>query len=310
MRTTIPPSEVQKAASLRFEKVRAARLSVLSNSFLVIAKLIIGLYMGSVAVISEAIHSATDLIAAIIAFVAVRASDAPPDELHPYGHGKVESISGVGEALLIIAAGCYILFEAVRALITGKQSENLGWGVSVMAASAVINFFVTRYLFHVARKTDSLALEADAHHLNVDVWTSVGVAIGLTLAWITGLWWLDPAVALFIAAFILWTGGQIFRNAFAPLLDERLPPHEIDSIIGIMNSHPEVLDWHQLRTRKSGSLRHMDVHIQVDDDMSLRDAHQLTEELEDQMRDALPNMSVLIHTEPYEEERRHREAAH
>lgn len=299
--------EVEFAASLRREKVRAARLSIFSNGFLVVVKLIIGLYMGSVAVISEAIHSATDLLAAVIAFVAVRASDAPPDEQHPYGHGKMESVSGVGEALLIIGAGGYILFEAVRALMTGRMSDNFGWGIAVMAASAVINTFVARYLFRVAKKTDSLALEADAEHLNVDVWTSVGVAVGLTLAWLTGIHWFDPAVALIIAAFILWTGGRIFIHAFAPLLDERLPPDEVEQIKAIIRANPEILDWHKLRTRKSGSRRFVDVHIQVDDDMSLRDAHQLTEDLEDQLRAVFPNLSVLTHTEPYEEEKRHHE---
>ena len=289
------------------KKMRAARFSVFSNALLVIIKLAMGLYMGSVAVLSEAIHSATDLLAALIAFVALRTADAPPDEEHPYGHGKVESISGVSEALLIVGAGGYILYEAVRALLYGKQAENLGWGIVVMAGSALVNTFVARYLFRVAKETDSIALEADGHHLSADVWTSLGVAVGLGLAWITGLHWLDAAVAGLIALFILWTGARVFLSAFAPLLDERLPARELRQIETILSGSPAVLDWHKLRTRKSGSRRFVDVHIQVDDDMSLRDAHQFTEDLEDQMRAVLANLSVIIHTEPYEEEKRHHE---
>ena len=298
-------TETQPAAALMREKVGAARLSVFSNAALVIVKVAIGLFTGSVAVISEAIHSATDLLAATIAFLAVRVADTPPDVEHPYGHGKMESVSGVGEALLIVGAGGYILFEAIRAFLTGKQAQNLGWGIAVMGVSALVNTFVARYLFRVAKKTDSIALEADGHHLSADTWTSLGVAVGLGLAWLTGLHWLDSVVAGLIALFILYTGGRVFLNAFAPLVDERLPANEVKQIESILAAHPEVLDWHELRTRKSGSRRFLDVHIQLEDDMSLRDAHQLTEDLEDQLRTILPNLSVLIHMEPYEEEKRH-----
>jgi cation diffusion facilitator family transporter len=288
-------------------KLRAAQLSVLSNTLLVLLKLGVGLWIGSVAVLSEAVHSGTDLVAAFVAFFAVRASDAPPDERHPYGHGKMESVSGVAEAVLILVAGTYIVAEAVRALIHGRESEHVGWGVGVMTLSALLNVFVARQLFRVARATDSIALEADAHHLSIDVWTSVGVVIGLALVWGTGLHLFDPLVALAVAFFILRTGWRILRGAFSPLLDEQLPPQEVRAVEAIMANHQQILGWHKLRTRKSGSQRHVDVHIQVDDDMSLKDAHRLTEELEDAMRDALPNLSVMIHTEPYEEEMRHHE---
>lgn len=293
------------AESQATEKIKAARLSIISNSVLVCLKLGVGLSIGSVAVISEAIHSATDLVASIIAFFAVRASDAPPDTEHPYGHGKMESVSGVGEALLILLAGGYIIFESVRALLSHRESEHVGWGIGVMVFSALVNIFIARYLFHVARTTDSLALEADAHHLNIDVWTSVGVVVGLALVAITGNHLFDPIVALLVALFILKTGWDILKRAFAPLVDERLPEAEIRRVEEVMINNPDILGWHKLRTRKAGSHRHIDVHIQVDDDMSLRDAHQLTEDLEDDIRAALPNVHVVIHTEPFEEEKRH-----
>lgn len=287
------------------DKVAAARLSVISNTALVVVKLIVGLSTGSVAVLSEAVHSATDLTAALIAFFTVRVSDAPPDKDHPYGHGKLESISGVVEALLILAAGVYIVYEAANALMQQRKPESVGWGIAVMALSAGVNTFVARRLFAVARRTDSLALEADAHHLSIDIWTSLGVVAGLALVGITGIPQFDAIVALIVACFIIRTAFDLTRNAVAPLLDSVLPESEVRAVEDLMAEDRRILSWHKLRTRKSGSQRHIDVHIQVDDDMSLRDAHRLTEELEDQMRELLPNVEVMIHTEPYEEEMRH-----
>jgi cation diffusion facilitator family transporter len=298
------------AISGQNEKVRAARLSVISNTLLVALKLVVGLSIGSVAVISEAAHSATDLMAALIAFYAVRAADAPPDEDHPYGHGKVESLSGAIEALLIVGAAFYILYEAIRAITSGhgnKDTSQVGWGIAVMGLSAIVNTLIARHLFKVARKTDSIALEADAHHLSVDVWTSVGVVVGLALVWIIGLPIFDSLVAIVVALFILKTGYDIIRASTLPLVDARLPEEEIRLVEATMKSDPRILGWHKLRTRKAGSQRHIDVHIQVDDEMSLKEAHRLTEELEDRMRAALPNVEVMIHTEPYEEEMRHHE---
>ncbi len=294
-------------AALGGEKIAAAKLSVLSNTFLVVLKLTVGLMIGSVAVISEAVHSATDLIAALIAYFAVRASTAPPDEKHPYGHGKVESVSSMAEALLVVAAGVYIVIEAVQALQQDQHKPALGWGIAVMALSAVINTVVARRLFSVARRADSAALEADAHHLSIDVWTSLGVVIGLGLVALTGWRWLDPLVGILVAVFIFLTGWQIASRALLPLLDVRLPESELRAITAVLDDDPRILSWHKLRTRKSGAQRHIDVHIQVDDGLSLRDAHELTEELEDQMRDTLPNVEVMIHTEPYEEEQRHQQ---
>lgn len=287
------------------EKVRAARLSVFSNSLLVLLKLMVGLSIGSVAVLSEAVHSATDLIAAVLAFFAVRASDAPPDTRHPYGHGKLESVAAVIEAILILAAGGYIIQHSVRALFDATPAQETGWGLAVMGFSALVNTLVARYLMRVAQRTESVALKADAHHLSIDVYTSLGVMSGLALVAMTGRSFFDPLVALLVAGFILKTGWDVLSAAFAPLVDERLPESEVRAVETLMDQHPEVLGWHKLRTRQSGSQRHIDVHIQVDDDMTLRDAHRVTEELEDQMRATLPNAHVMIHTEPFEEEMRH-----
>ena len=162
-------------------KVRAARLSVLSNSLLIAIKVIVGILSGSVSILSEAIHSFMDLLAALISFFSVRISDTPADERHPYGHGKFENISGVIEAILIFIASGWIIFEAIRKMLHPHEIEKIGLGIVVMAISATVNFFVSRKLYKVAKSMDSIALEADALHLKVDVYTSLGVAAGLFL---------------------------------------------------------------------------------------------------------------------------------
>ncbi|TLN13757.1 cation transporter, partial [bacterium] len=205
------------------EKIRAARISILSNSLLVGIKLTVGILMGSVAVLSEAVHSGIDLFASMVACYAVGKAGKPADERHPYGHGKWENVSGVVEAVLILLAALYIIYEAVIRLRHGATVEHLGLGTAVMALSAVVNWFVSRYLFRVAKKTDSIALEADAWHLRADVYTSAGVLAGLGLIALTGLKLLDSIAAIAVAMLILKTSIDLTRNAVADLFDVRLP---------------------------------------------------------------------------------------
>lgn len=292
-------------------KTRAAQLSVGSNALLVLLKLVVGLLTGSVGVLSEALHSATDLLAATIAYIAVRVSDTPPDADHPYGHGKIESISGLVEAFLIFVASLFIIYEAVQKLHSPAQHVPLiGLGLAVMTFSAIVNLLVSAHLRRVARQTDSLALEADARHLRTDIFTSVGVAIGLLLVRLTGQTWFDPVTALFVSLLILHTAYGLLHEALHPLLDARLPIEEEAAIQEILETHPDVLSYHKLRTRKSGSQRYADVHVQIDDNCTLIQAHSLTEELEDQIRAGLTGVNISIHIEPYHDELRHQQEAH
>jgi len=295
----------------RKRKRGAAALSIASNSLLVLLKLVVGFWSGSVSVLSEAIHSLTDLVASAIAFVSVRASDAPPDEEHPYGHGKAESISGLLESLLIFGAAVYIVWESVAKLRDpAGHAPKVDMGLAVMGVSALANVFLSGYLHRVARETDSHALEADAQHLRIDVWTSAGVFVGLALTRLTGHSWFDPITALLVALLIFGTAYQLTRNALHLLMDVRLPAEEEAAIQEILETEPRVLGYHKLRTRKSGSHRHVDVHVQVADESTLIQAHALTEELEDRIRETLPATSINIHIEPYHAEMRHQEEAH
>lgn len=282
-------------------KVNIARLSIASNSFLIVMKVIVGVISGSVSIISEAIHSSMDLIAALIAFFAVRVSDNPPDSRHPYGHGKVENISGVIEALLILVAAIWIIIEAIRKL-AGEDSrlESLWIGSIVMAISAVINWLVSRRLYKVARLTNSIALEADALHLKTDVYTSAGVAAGLLLIVLTDIYWLDPVIALLVALFIIRESFVLLKRAFFPLLDTAWGDDEIDILkdrLTRMN-----VNFHDLRTRHSGNYRFIDIHIEVPEDISVRSAHKYCDLIEDELAAAFQNLSVTIHVEPVETE--------
>lgn len=290
-------------------KAVAALVSVLSNLLLTLAKVVAAILSGSISVLSEAVHSAGDVVASLLAFASVRVSDRPADPEHPFGHGKVESFAGLAEALLLIGAAGYVGWEAVHRLSHGRTIE-VDIGLWVVGGTAVWNVFVGRYLSRVAKETDSEALAADAAHITADVVTSMGVFIGLALVKITNNPIYDPIVALMLTAWILWMAGKIAYTSFSLLIDTALPADEVELIADIIRTHPRVLDWHQLRTRKSGSHRHADVHVLVDDNLSLVESHRIAEEIEDRVRSSLPNVSINIHMEPYLLEKMHRRDVH
>jgi cation diffusion facilitator family transporter len=280
-------------------KVRAARLSVASNMLLVTLKLAVGVAIGSVGVISEAVHSAVDLLAALIALVSVRVSSLPADREHSYGHGKVENLSALVEGGLILLAAAWIAVEASRKLMGGHVGTEVAAGVAVMALSAAANWGVSGYLFRVARAEDSMALEADALHLRTDVWTSLGVFGGLLGARLTGLWWLDPATALAVAVLIAKAGWDLCREALYPLTDARLPAEEEQEIVRLIEQHRgRFVEYHDLRTRRSGPVRHVDFHLVVGGESPLVEVHRLCDEIEAAITARFPAAHVLIHPEP------------
>lgn len=278
-------------------KVSVARLSIISNTSLIIIKIVAGILSGSVSIISEAIHSSMDLIAAIIAYFSVRVSDNPPDSRHPYGHGKIENISGVIEALLIFIAAIWIIFEAVKKLMGGPiELDSIGIGSAVMLTSAIVNILVSKKLYKVARATNSVALEADALHLKTDVYTSLGVAAGLGLIMITGIKWLDPAVAIAVAGFIIFESYSLLNRAFSPLLDTAWQDEDIEKLE--IRLKDLKVNYHDLRTRISGNYLFIDLHIQIPEDVSVGDAHRYCDRIENELTSAYRNLNVTIHVEP------------
>jgi cation diffusion facilitator family transporter len=279
------------------KKVRTARLSIISNSCLIIMKLFAGIFSGSVSILSEAIHSAMDLLAAIIAFFSVKVSDSPPDARHPYGHGKYENVSGVIEAVLIFIAAIWIIYEAIHKIIApATVVENLGIGTLVMGLSAITNFFVSRRLYKVAKETDSIALEADALHLKTDVYTSIGVAAGLLLLWLTGWQFLDPAIAIAVAMLILKESYVLLKNAYSPLMDVSLSDDEV--LIFKEEMTRRGLLFHNLKTRKSGHFRFADLHLELPENMELKEVHRICDEIESVLSTKLKNLEINIHVEP------------
>ena len=282
-------------------KVKAARLSLFSNSTLIIIKLIVALATGSVSIISEAIHSTMDLLAATIAFFSVKISDKPADDIHPYGHGKVENISGVIESLLILAASALIIIEAIKKLIVPGNVESIILGFIVMFISSAINFMVSRKLYKIAKQEDSIALEADALHLKADVYTSLGVGIGLLLIWITKLHFLDPIIAILVAIFILKEAIKLLVSSFNPLLDVKLSSDEIEIIKNSINKFSSIYcNYHNFKTRKSGRDRYIELHLVFPENMRIKDAHDVCDKIENDIKESLNHSQIMIHLESSE----------
>lgn len=286
--------------NVQLRKTRAALLSIASNTILVALKLFVGIMMYSVSVISEAIHSALDLVAALIAFLSVRESGKPPDDKHRFGHGKIESVAGTIEAILIFAAAAYIIYEAGRKLHARHFFiEELDIGAMVMGISAMANFFVSRYLMRVSEETDSIALKADALHLRTDVYTSVGVLVGLVAIRFSGVAIIDPIIAIAVALMIIKASYDLTRTAMGNLLDVRLPDEEEKIIHETLDQSGDYfVEYHKLRTRKSGNVRYIDMHLVISKATSLKDSHDLSHMIADKIRSRLPESQVLVHMEP------------
>ncbi len=278
----------------------AAGLSIASNALLIALKLAAGAITGSIAIVTEAVHSLIDLVASVVAYVSVRKADEPADAEHPYGHEKVESLAATIEGMLILLGAGVIVYEATRQLVSGAAVERLGVGIAVMAFSVFANLGVSAVLSRQAKAHESPALESDAAHLRTDALTSAGVLFGLALVQVTGNAAFDPITALVVATAIVWAGIRIIRRSSGVLVDETLPEAELDRIEAAIAAArtPEVAGYHKLRARRAGSRRHIDLHVQYRSGTSLELAHELAHRMRDSIEAEIPNSEVLIHVEP------------
>ncbi len=281
-------------------KLRTATLSVASNSALILLKVIAGTVTGSVAILTEAIHSSIDLVASIVALVSVRKAGEPADESHRYGHAKLENLAAAIEGILILVGSAVIGFEAIRRLASHGRIHTVGLGIAVVAFSVLVNLVVSTVIARNARVTESAALEGDAAHLRTDAITSMGVLVALALVRLTGAQWLDPAIALVVAAAILFTGVRLLSRSGRVLVDEALPAEEVAIIRGAIEELAPrgVVGYHELRTRRAGSRRYVDLHVQFREGTSLEDAHLTAHKLQDLIGARLGDADVLIHLEP------------
>lgn len=290
------------AASGRITKPRAAAVSIASNSSLIALKLAAAAITGSVAILSEALHSMIDLIASVVAFVSVRKADEPADVDHPYGHEKVENVGAAIEAMLILVGAGVIVYEAANRLSSGAEVDQLGLGIAVIAFAALANVGVSRFLSRQAKRQNSPALAGDAAHLGTDAFTSAGVLLGLLLVQITGANAIDSIVAILVAGVIVVTGVRLLRQSTGVLVDEAPPPEEMDrveaAIARARDEAPEVIGYHKLRARTTGRRTYVDMHVQFAEGTTLEHAHEVAHRLRDAIESDLGDAEVLIHVEP------------
>lgn len=300
------PDPIPDKESLDRLKAQTARLSVISNTGLVLMKFVVGFAIGSVSIISEAIHSSMDLIAAVIAFFSVRKSAEPPDAAHAFGHGKFEDISGLVEALLIFVAAVLIIKEALTKLL-GEPTEAMNGdlliaGIAVMGISALANWYVSHRLFSVAKQSESIALESDAWHLRTDVYTSLGVFLGLILIRLTGIAIFDPLFALGVAVVIMKAAYDLTIRSFSDLIDHSLPDEDNERIQKIICEHAsDYAGFHGLRTRRSGPEVFIEFHLVMPGGITVLQSHDFADHLEDDLRLEYPRSNITIHIEPCSE---------
>lgn len=280
-----------------------AKLSLIVVIGLVLLKVVVAVVTGSISITAQAVDSFLDLFAVAVTFFAVIIANRPADEEHPFGHGKVENIAAIVQAVLIFTAGGLVIYVAVRRVIVGSTVELTEAGIGVMLVSIVASLLLSRYMLKVSRLTDSIALEANARNIAADVYTAGAVLVGLVAVRLTGLSILDPIVALAVALLILKAAYDVLSRSFGGLIDVRLPEVE-ERVIreSITECGGVVVDFHQLRTRKVGSQRQIDLHLVMPKDVSLEGAHRICDQLEYDIADRLRHTNVIIHVEPCSED--------
>jgi cation diffusion facilitator family transporter len=257
---------------------------------------------GSVGLLSDALESFVNLAGALMALAMLSLAATPADENHAYGHGKAEYFSSAFEGFLILLAAVSIAYAAAQRLLSPQPLEAVGIGLAVSVAASLINLATARILLGVGRQYKSITLEADAHHLLTDVWTSVGVIAGVGLVWLTGWLWLDPLIALLVAANIVWTGWQLLRRSASGLMDVAMPADERAAIEALLDTYrSQGLDFHALRTRQAGTRAFVTLHVLVPGGWTVQQGHDWSERIEADIRLALPHTHVTTHLEPRED---------
>lgn len=282
---------------------RAMLLSIGASLVTMALKFTAYFVTGSVGLLSDAAESLVNLATALIAYAALAISDRPPDEEHTYGHDKVQYFSSGAEGTLILVAAATIIYTAVQRLLNPAPLERLGVGAGIALAASGVNLVVAQVMLRVAKKHDSIAVEADAHHLMTDVWTSVGVVVGVALVGLTGWLWLDPLIAIAVALNIVWMGVSLIRRSVQGLMDYALPPEEVAEVQqAIADVAGPDTPYHGLRSRKAGARRFIDFHLLLPGKTTVQEAHDLAEEIDRRIEERLSNTYVTIHIEPREDE--------
>lgn len=281
------------------KKIRAARISVIVASGLAVMKLTTGLVTGSMAVLASAVDSLLDILMSSVNFVAIRKAEEPADECHPFGHGKYETVATLIQAFIITISGSWIIFESTRRLIQGSQLQKLEGGVGVLLISLFVSIGISRYLKKIAKETDSSALEADSLHFSMDVYTNLALAVGLIIVRFTGIPWLDPALSIAVGFYILFEAMHLVRHGMRDVLDAELPAGVRDSVTQLIEEHREhLIDYRNLRTRRAGSQKFIDLEMIVCRHLSVEEAHDIADLLEEKVKKSINGADITIHIEP------------
>jgi len=285
---------------------RFAWLSIAAAVATILLKALAYWVTGSVGLLSDALESFVNLAGALMALAMLSLAARPPDANHAYGHGKAEYFSSGVEGGLILIAAISIGVAAVDRLLHPRALEQLGLGLGVSVVASLVNLGVSLVLMRAAKQYDSITLKANAHHLMTDVWTSAGVLVGVGAVAVSGWLWLDPVVALLVAANIVWTGVRIVHASVLGLMDTALPPEEQAAIVAVLDGYvSDEVNYHALRTRQAGPRRFVSFHVLVPGAWSVMRGHDLVEKIEAELRAALPMLSVETHLEPLEDPAAH-----
>lgn len=280
-------------------KITAARFSVLTAVSLALLKLIAGVITGSLAVLTSAVDSLLDILMSGVNFAAIRHAEQPADEKHPYGHGKFETLATLFQSLVIAFSGGWIIYEAIQRILKDTQVTKPVGGIAVMTISLVASWLISRYLKRVAKQTDSPALEADSLHFAMDVYTNLALLAGLIVLTLTDIAWIDPVMSLLVAIYIIVEAIKLLRHGLGDVLDEQLPDEVQEQIEQLIADHKhELFGYHNLRTRRAGSQKMIDFHMTVCKHLSVEEAHQITDHLEEKIADHISGTDVTIHVEP------------
>lgn len=282
-----------------FKKLRAARLSVITAALLASLKIATGIATGSMAVVASAVDSLLDILMSSVNFVAIKKAEEPADECHPFGHGKYETVATLIQAFVIAISGSWIIFEAIRRLIQGSTLQLIEGGIAVLIFSTMISILISRYLKKIAKETDSSALEADSLHFSMDVYTNLALAAGLAIMQVTNIPIIDPILSILIGCYIIIEAFKLVRHGMRDVLDAELPPVIREEVTRLLDDFEEnLVEYRNLRTRRAGSQKFMDLDLIVCRHISIEEAHDIADKLENQIKADIPGSDVTIHLEP------------
>ncbi|BAI81443.1 cation efflux protein [Deferribacter desulfuricans SSM1] len=281
------------------EKANAPKVAIIVAFFLACTKVAFGFLVNSMAIVSSAADSILDVISSSINYIAIKKAEEPPDEKHPYGHAKFESLATYIQSLIILISGGFILYKSIIKIIHKQAITDLNTGIYIMLLSLITTFFLVSYLTRVAKKTKSSIIEADALHYKVDILSNAGILVALIIIKFTNFQIIDPILSMLVAFYIIYSAIKLNIKVSMDLLDAEIPPEIKEDILNILKEFDEYhLDTHKIRTRKAGNKKFLDMHITLCRNLKLEDAHKITQLIENRLKENIEDLDVTIHMDP------------